>query len=598
MSAASAGPRPRGGLRRETPLLLAGALAVFVALEGFTLLGYRGAIDRFASDRRAEAESIAGRIAREAQRRGHARIEDLAPLAPPGAGLALFDAEGNVLDAIGFAQPPTLAVTGLKPEALSGAAAVGPLSGEEARIIALAPFAFGGARRYVRLDLAAPALAEERRGLAWLTPAVLGLSVGAALVVLLFVRALSRPYEALLARAREAGAPVDSGDELAGLVATFDRALAALAPQRSGLDGLRDALGSDLDGGFLLLDREGVLLAATPAAAELLALPALEAGAPVARALAGRPELAALLERTVRGGEPLPRGAARIERDDRSQRETTLGVTAEPLRGEGGRPRGWLVVVADLTEIERHAARERLAEGLAQLGELSAGVAHELRNSLATLSGWVALARRSDLPEGAAEALAEIARETEQISRVVADFLAFARPGTRRLDTLDLAAVVERAASDPRLEDPGVKVRIEATAPFTGDAGLLERALRNLLLNAVEAQRAAGRSGPVLLALGARGEEWEIAVEDRGPGLPEEVRAHLFEPFTSGRAGGAGLGLALARRIVVLHGGSLSLDDREGGGTRARMLLPCVRIVTDGNDPALGKAPARDRIGS
>jgi signal transduction histidine kinase len=593
VSAPVAGPRLTGGLRRETPLLLAGALAVFVALEGFTLLGYRGAIERFASDRRAEAESIAARIAREAQRRGHGRIEELAPLAPPGSGLALFDAQGTVLDAIGFAQPPTLAVAGLTPQTQSGAAAVGPLPGEEAPIVALAPFVAGGVRRYVRLDLATPALAAERRGLAWLTPAVLGLSVGAALVVLLFLRALSRPYEALLARAREAGAPVDGRDELAGLVATFDRALAALAPGRSGLDGLREALGSDLDGGFLLLDREGTLLAATPAAAELLDLPALETGAPVARALADRPELAALLERTVRGGEPLPRGAVRIERRDHGEREATLGVTAEPLRGEGGRPRGWLVVVADLTEIERHAARERLAEGLAQLGELSAGVAHELRNSLATLSGWVALARRSDLPEGAAEALAEIARETEQISRVVADFLAFARPGTRRLDTLELAAVVARAAADPRLEDPGVKVRTAGAAPFTGDAELLERALRNLLLNAVEAQRTAGRSEPVVLALGARGEDWEITVDDRGGGLPEEVRAHLFEPFTSGRAGGAGLGLALARRIVVLHGGSLSLEDLEGGGTRARMLLPRVQIVTEGSNSAADGASDR-----
>jgi signal transduction histidine kinase len=580
VSAAAAGPRGWGGLRRETPLLLAAALAVFVALEGFTLLGYRSAIDRFAGDRREEAEALAGRVAREAQRRGHSRIEELAPLVPPGSGLALFDAGGNLLDAVGFTQPPVLAVAGLEPRRLTHPSAVGPETGDEARIVALAPFSVGGARRFVRLDLPAPALAAERRGLAWLTPAVLGLSVGAALVVLLFVRALSRPYETLLARAREAGAPVEDRDELAGLVATFDRALTALAPRRSGLDGLREALGSELDGGFLLLDREGSLLAATPAAAELLALPALETGAPVGRALAARPDLAALLERTVASGEPLPRGAARIERGDR---EATLGVTAEPLRGEGDRPRGWLVLVADLTEIERHAAHERLADGLAQLGELSAGVAHELRNSLATLSGWVALARRTDLPEGAAEALAEIARETDQLARVVADFLAVARPGTRRLETLDLAAVVERAASDPRLEDPGVRIRTPGEAPFTGDAELLERALRNLLLNAVDAQRSAGADGPVALALAARGEDWEITVEDRGPGVPAEIRSRLFEPFASGRPGGAGLGLALARRIVVLHGGSLALDDREGGGTRARIRLPRVQNVTEGS---------------
>jgi signal transduction histidine kinase len=574
-------PRLPGGLRREAPALLTVALTVFVVLAGATLLVYRDGVARLAAEREGEAEALAERLARELQRRGAGRLDELLPLAPPGAALALFGGDGTLLDALGFTEPPTLEVGGLAPGSLAGAAAVGPRRVGAPVVVAIAPLAVGAERRWVRVDLPAATLAAQQRSVALLTPLVLGLSLAAAVVVFLFVRALARPYETLLARAREAGEPVDEGDELAGLVATFDRALAALAPGPESFDRLRSAFGAELDGGFLLLDREGALVAATPTAGELLGVAAPEVGAPVERALAGRPELAALLAGAVRSGRPLPRGAARIERAGHA---ATLGVTAEPLRGEGGRPRGWLVVVADLTELERRAAQERLAEGLAQLGELSAGVAHELRNSLATLSGWVSLARRRPLDTATTDCLDEIARETAQLTRVVEDFLAFARPGTRRLDALDLAALLERAAQDPRLAEPGVAVAAAGPAPFRGDAELLERALRNLMLNAAEAARAALRREPIEAALSRDGDDWRITIADRGGGVAPDVRARLFEPFASGRPGGAGLGLALARRIVVLHGGSVVLEDRPGGGTVARVLLPSGDSDSEGNN--------------
>src|SRR5690606_33549964 len=126
---------------------------------------------------------------------------------------------------------------------------------------------------------------------------------------------LSRPYETLLARARAAGAGIGtesgSGDELEALVGTFDRALAALATGSGPLGGLERAIGGESGGGFLLLDREGVLLAATPVATELLGLRSVEVGAPLARALGERPELVALLAPAVASGEALPRGLLR-----------------------------------------------------------------------------------------------------------------------------------------------------------------------------------------------------------------------------------------------------------------------------------------------
>jgi signal transduction histidine kinase len=108
--------------------------------------------------------------------------------------------------------------------------------------------------------------------------------------------------------------------------------------------------------------------------------------------------------------------------------------------------------------------------------------------------------------------------------------------------------------------------------------------VRNLLHNAAQAEREAGGRGPVEVSVTHGGDGVEVAIEDRGPGLPDEIRARLFHPFATGRRGGVGLGLALAHRIVVLHGGRIRLEDRPGGGTRAVLTFPRDTFVTNGNE--------------
>ncbi|HEX2252747.1 MAG TPA: ATP-binding protein, partial [Thermoanaerobaculia bacterium] len=536
--------------------------------------------------------------------------------------------------------------------------AVGPGAELPGAVAALVPVRLGrdpAEARYLRLDLAAALLGAQQRALTALSLLVLGVGLAVGTVMLLFLRRLLRPYDRMVARARElagrqGGGGADDGDDIELLVRTFERGMAALArgsaetvrgsgeaahegggPGRGGeppreravesspedgadadIAALERTLAGSVESGLLLLDAEGRVLALNPVGAELLGVPSPAAGEPLAGALADAPELAAVLDEAVRGRHRVQRREVTLARPGSAAapgRAVPLGLTVHPLRRaaeQGGAPaggppvRGFLVLFADLTEARRQAEEERLADSLARLGELAAGVAHEMRNGLATLRGYLRLAERS--PGEAAELVAEMHHEADHLQRVVEDFLAFARPGSVRLEEVPLGPLVARAAADPSLG--GAAVRVEDAGlgglRVLGDAQLLERAVRNLVHNAVQAQaqspaEAQGEPAPaepvVLRLRRDAAEALEIRVEDRGPGVTPELRERLFRPFATGRADGVGLGLALTQRIVALHGAAVRLDDRPGGGTVAVIRVPGDRIVTEGNTTDLSAAP-------
>ena len=321
--------------------------------------------------------------------------------------------------------------------------------------------------------------------------------------------------------------------------------------------------------------------------------------------LADHPALAALITETVRSGEPLRRREVVLTRADRT---VTLGLTVHLLRRDadgGPAVRGFLVLFADLTEARQRAEEARLADNLMHLGEMAAGAAHELRNSLATLRGYLTLIERTPEGESSAGHLEEVRHEADHLQRVLEDFLSFARPGRGRVESVDLATVAARAAADPALEGR-VRLEVDPTTPLlSGDQQLLEHSVRNLLRNALEAQLEAGGPGrdtvgdtaaqpgssPVDLSVRPLADGGaELVVADRGPGVAPEIADRLFQPFATSRPGGVGLGLALAHRIVSLHGGSLRLEPRGGGGTRAVMRFPAGRNVSKGNDRGPGSA--------
>ena len=612
-----AGNRARG-LRREAPILLPASLLLFALLAAVTLLSYRTAVAGFTAEREQATLRLAGTLAEAIRLAKSDDLDSLARWLPAGAALAVYDARGALRASFGFADadaaaapvPRAAEVAAPRVEGLGVRSAAEPAGAE--RLRAYVPYERGGQRFLLRLEVPEPALLAQQRSLRILTPAVIGLSVAVALLAIFFLRALVRPYEELLERARTVAPgtaappgspPREAGDEVEFLLQTFDRALVALrsAPLDE-LSAVERTLGPQLESGLLMFDRDGRLLAANPAAIELLGgeglggevrssedlagevrsgelLGGAEEGSPAiaGQALAAHPELSRLVFAAIAEGRSIARASVAIARGrDRIE----LGLTLQALHA------GFLVLFADVTDLTRRESEERFAAGLAQLGELSAGVAHELRNSLATVQGYLALAARRELPAAAREEVGEAQREAGELARIVDDFLTFARPGSGVVEPVDLAALLQRATQDPALA--GVEFTLVLPSPplpplppIAGDPHLLQRALRNLLLNAAQATLAqVAREGPesagpkpVIVRLGRDQNDATITIDDTGTGLAPAVRDRLFQPFASGRPGGAGLGLALARRIVAMHGGRLEISPREPHGVRAEIRL-------------------------
>lgn len=564
--------RLRIGRRRQILIMLPVALLLLALVSAFTLVAYRQGIDALVGERQREAERLAERLARSLAGDAPPQTEELGRAVPADARMALVAPSGRVLLEVGAlprGSDLVPAVEGLPERPI----ARGPDARLPDRVVALAPTQRRGERLFVRVDLPAVTLAGQRRGLSVLTWVVVAVNFGVFLLLLAFLRRLLAPYERLLATAREIEpTEQEPDDEMGFLVSTFERAVEALrqgsAPSaRDDIAALERMLGSSLESGLLLLDRNADVLALNAFGAVLLAVEPPSTGAPLATTLADHPELLAIISAAAEEGRSVQRREAEVVVGGERR---TLGLTVHPLRRDDGSVRGSLVLFVDLTQIRRQADEQKLARGLEQIGEFTAGLAHEMRNGMATLRGYLTLIERAPDEGAITDYLSEIRRESDHLHRVLEDFLSFARPGSTRMEPIDLERVLDQALSDPVLRDSRF-TRRGGGAMINGDEQLLERALRNLLHNAVEAQREAGNDEPIAVRVEAAGDEVALVIEDRGTGLP--AGTDVFQPFVTASSGGVGMGLALARRIVDLHGGQLTLENRAHGGARARAVF-------------------------
>jgi signal transduction histidine kinase len=240
---------------------------------------------------------------------------------------------------------------------------------------------------------------------------------------------------------------------------------------------------------------------------------------------------------------------------------------------------GVMVAAVDLGRLSRLASRLAYSQKLATLGELTSGVAHEIKNPLHAMVMHIALMRRKlreDTPPEITRHLDVLDEEIRRLDRVVQGFLQFSRPEELRLTVLDLGHVLRTCVDQVRDRAEASRIGVElagadAEIPVWGEEDLLRQAFSNLLGNAVEAMPEGGR----LRVSSERQNGWaRVRIEDSGVGIAESELPHVFRLYYTTKTGGSGIGLAVVHRVVELHGGNLSIESRPGQGTAVTVALP------------------------
>jgi signal transduction histidine kinase len=352
----------------------------------------------------------------------------------------------------------------------------------------------------------------------------------------------------------------------------------------------------DAETGVLVLDPRSRVVEANAASERLLGLSAAQL----------RRTDASELMRTVVAGDDLVREAWRVARTEREVVLHTPRAGDVPARVRTyrlGHPARVLVTLQDLTQMRRMQHELRRHERLATLGQLSAGVAHEIRNPLAGIgTSAQVLLKRFEPRDDRARFVQVILDEVARLDRIVTSLLQYARPRTPELRAASLFECVDRvvALAADAIQQAHVKVEVEVARGLPSiyiDSDLVTQVLLNVTLNAVQAMPEGGTlryevrrvrrrrppRGP-----GRRAEDrarnraaeagWlsyeQVRVIDTGVGIPRGVLAKLFDPFFTTKATGTGLGLSISQTIMQEHGGSIAVDSREGRGTTVLINFP------------------------
>ena len=379
------------------------------------------------------------------------------------------------------------------------------------------------------------------------------------------------------------------------LAAELGRTSEVLSRRTNDLHRLRDLhqrTVESLASGLLTSDLKGSVTSFNPEAERITGLAASAAlGRDVEQVLPGICELA--MDGVDR--REAPHGRSRCRYRNRNGEELHLGVATYVLKDAGGTPSGHVVIFQDVTDVVEMEGELRRSERLAAVGQLSASIAHEIRNPLAAISGAIQmLSRSSPAPADESMRLMDIAvRETDRLNHLITDFLHYARPGPCNPSPVLLEEVVREVVD---LFDAactaGMKVEL-AIEPATGvcaDPAQLRQLLWNLVLNAAEAMPDGGtlrisaatadETAPQETFASRRNEGsgatgWtEIVVADEGVGIPPEALERIFDPFFTTKREGSGLGLATVYRIIEDHGGLVRLESSVGSGTTIRLWLP------------------------
>jgi signal transduction histidine kinase len=340
--------------------------------------------------------------------------------------------------------------------------------------------------------------------------------------------------------------------------------------------------------GVIAFRRDGTLALMNDEAYRIFGLTpsANDVGRPFADALRERQEIIRVLSGAFELSHLPNRAELRLKELDR-----VIGYTLSQVRDDGGVPIGAVMFFKDLTQVEQLEERERLRDRLASLGEMAAGIAHELKNPLAGIEVMAGLLRRqvSDSKD-AQSLLADILSEAKLANAIVVEMLEFVRPVRLQVERTDLGEVIQQsvtmAESKVKRGEVAVVTNVEPGLPMIeSDHHQLSQVFTNLVANAFEAMNGRGRimisaitttieADPAFAGIHPPTPAVLIEVADDGPGIPGDLTDRIFNPFFTTKVTGTGLGLAIVRKIVDAHDGRIDVSSTPDTGTRFRVTLP------------------------
>ncbi len=340
--------------------------------------------------------------------------------------------------------------------------------------------------------------------------------------------------------------------------------------------------------GVIAFRRDGTLALMNDEAYRIFGLKASEGdvGRPFADVLRERQEIIRVLSGAFELSHLPNRAELRLKELDR-----VIGYTLSQVRDDGGVPIGAVMFFKDLTQVEQVEERERLRDRLASLGEMAAGIAHELKNPLAGIEVMAGLLRRQ-VPDSkdAQSLLADILSEAKLANAIVVEMLEFVRPVRLQVERTDLGEVIQQsvtmAESKVNRGDIAVLTSVEPGLPMIeSDHHQLSQVFTNLIANAFEAMNGKGRimisamtavieADPAFAGIHPPTPAVLIEVADDGPGIPGDLTDRIFNPFFTTKVTGTGLGLAIVRKIVDAHDGRIDVSSTPDTGTRFRVTLP------------------------
>jgi two-component system sensor histidine kinase PilS (NtrC family) len=340
--------------------------------------------------------------------------------------------------------------------------------------------------------------------------------------------------------------------------------LAAKEGALAEITALHESIVASLTSGLLTVDLSGRVTYLNPAGEQLTGLRLAEVrGSPTAE------RFAAFREATPRGEE---------EWEAPGGRKLRLGYSAFPLRGPGGAPIGSAVIFQDLTALRELEDAMQRSRRLADLGRVAAGLAHELRNPLAAMSGSLELLQSNgSLPPDERRLMDIVLREAFRLNGLVTDLLEYTRPAPLRRVQTDLSVLLDEALQVFANDPAAARVRVErdlTPVSIACDPDQTRQVFWNLVVNAAQAAAREGGVGRVRVACRPDARGARIVVEDDGPGIPAADLSRIFLPFFTTKQNGTGLGLPTVQRVVDAHHGSVAVESSPGRGTRFVVQLP------------------------